>query len=206
VTIRYLRRGESGAGVLLLIPGDPLAKLAKVVKYGRSKAICLEHENFTKSIKGKIPPEFAALTFDEYPHNVGDDWASFCYCWVGGNDNVEQVRHIIAHPGITPENLTKPVAELMQNVFNWYGLPLRQSAQSPANLWKWRAGSRRRIKKALKQATHPEIPKLLAFLDGDFPWNNAIGNTMYSIASRCHGDITCHNIVLSGSPSSLRPR
>jgi tetratricopeptide (TPR) repeat protein len=200
VRIRYLEPGKSGAVVLLLLPER--GALARVVKVGREDKISAEFENHARAVHGQFPGHLIAVPADPQP-NVQAGWASLSYFWAGGYDNVEQIRTVATSRGFALENLIHQVVALMWNIFDWY--KLCETRDSPDRMWEWRDGAKERVRTVLREIASPEAKSLLSFLD-DGALTTKVSLKTFSKARRCHGDVSCHNVVFSGPISGWTAR
>ncbi|MBS1803675.1 MAG: hypothetical protein JST28_09925 [Acidobacteria bacterium] len=198
--IRYLRSGKSGAGVLLLLPQN---NLAKVVKFGPKELIAREFHNFNSVIRQSLLWSLTEFVNDEALIQVEESWASFAYRWVGGRYNVQQVLDLIVRSDINVSDITHPVEELIACAFAWYkDQGLVSDVKPPSFSWNWSDGAKNNLLSIL-QGYPAQCQELIRFVSDPFDSVlHEVGNAKFSLAGHTHGDVNFRNVAFFGQKQS----
>lgn len=188
-SIRYLAPGRSGAKVVVLINPD---SLPLVVKLGKAEDIERETKNYHDSfVEERIPQEMRPAL--RQSGRVGD-YAALVYSWAGGWEQVQSFREFFrtANEG----TITRLLLHVMTRLFPWHRS--RKSPPLPFDLWKWDNAVWTHLKESLDAwpGTPETKERLIAALSNPHRWRDALLTKQGGIGT-CHGDLNCHNILIS---------
>lgn len=187
--IRYLAPGRSGAKVLVL--ANPKS-LPLVVKLGRADDIDRETRNYADSLIDQTIPLEMRPTLQQ-SCTVGE-YAALVYSWVGGLERVQTFRDFFTSGNET--TIKRGLSEAMTGLVLWHGTT--RLPRLPFDLWKWNPQALNRLRESLDAWPGETNTKqrLLTAVTDPHKWRDIL-ITKHGGIGTCHGDLNCHNILIS---------
>lgn len=193
VDVRFLAPGRSGAKVLLMVYAD---QLPGVIKLGPAADIEREAEKY-RSIQTRLPANLRAPLSAKLVRD--GDYAALEYIWAGGWSEAVTLR--AAFPNLSIEHGLELLSELAEGLLRLGSF--QRSPRSIFDLWKWENTDRIQAELerwASERSDAPRIKEVLELLRDQSSFRDAFGVRTTS-AGLCHGDLNCHNILVTRTES-----
>jgi hypothetical protein len=190
-SIRYLAPGRSGAKVVVLINPD---SLPVVVKFGREVDIEREKRNYIAShVEERIPQEIRPTL--RQSGKVGK-YALLVYSWAGGWEQVQSFRDFFRTAN--SEAIDGLLPAVMKRLFPWHHS--KKSPALPFDSWTWNTAAWNHLQETLQvwRGGSEAKERLITALTDQHLWRDALLTKQGGIGT-CHGDLNCHNILISKS-------